>query len=185
MDDKTRERTRELPIVEVSQDDYKAMQNQISAVTQQLSIAQAIAVKEKARSEELSNLVNRMQADFDNYKRRMNEGNKKLKEDGMCAVLEKIIPELDVLKQAIQTITDEKIAEGVKMIYRRMIDVLTSFGVEEIPALGQQFDPNLHNAVMQTKTNDPTKVNMIVEVYNKGYKMGDRILRHSIVRVAN
>lgn len=184
MDDKTRERTRELNI-EVSQDDYKAMQNQIAAVTQQLSIAQAIAVKEKARSEELSNLVNRMQADFDNYRKRMNEGNKKLKEDGMCAVLEKIIPELDVLKQAIQTITDEKIAEGVKMIYRRIVDVLTSFGVEEIPALGQQFDPNLHNAVMQTKTNDPSKVNMIVEVYNKGYKLGDRILRHSVVRVAN
>lgn len=185
MDEKTRERTRELPIVEVSQEDYKAMQNQIAAVTQQLSIAQAIAVKEKAKSEELSNLVNRMQADFDNYRKRMNESNKKLKEDGMCAVLEKIIPELDVLKQAIQTITDEKIAEGVKMIYRRMVDVLTSFGVEEIPALGQQFDPNLHNAVMQTKTNDPTKVNMIVEVYNKGYKLGDRILRHSVVRVAN
>lgn len=185
MDEKTRERTRELPVVEVSQEDYKAMQNQIATVTQNLSIAQAIAVKEKAKSEELSNLVNRMQADFDNYRKRMNEGNKKLKEDGICAVLEKIIPELDVLKQAIQTITDEKVAEGVKMIYRRMVDVLTSFGVEEIPALGQQFDPNLHNAVMQTKTTDPSKVNMIVEVYNKGYKLGDRILRHSIVRVAN
>lgn len=183
MDEKTRERTRELPYVE--QEEYKALQNQLAVVTQQLSIAQAIAVKEKARSEELSNLVNRMQADFDNYRKRMNENNKKLKEDGMCAVLEKIIPELDVLKQAIQTITDEKIAEGVKMIYRRIIDVLTSFGVEEIPALGQQFDPNFHNAVMQTKTNDPSKVNMIVEVYNKGYKLGDRILRHSVVRVAN
>lgn len=185
MDEKTRDRTRELPGIEVSQEEYKAMQNQIASATQQLSIAQAIAVKEKAKSEELSNLVNRMQADFDNYRKRMNEGNKKLKEDGMCAVLEKIIPELDVLKQAIQTITDEKVAEGVKMIYRRMVDVLTSFGVEEIPALGQQFDPNLHNAVMQTKTTDPSKVNMIVEVYNKGYRLGDRILRHSIVRVAN
>ncbi|MDE6293908.1 MAG: nucleotide exchange factor GrpE, partial [Clostridiales bacterium] len=103
MDEKTRERTRELPGIEVSQEEYKAMQNQIANATQQLSIAQAIAVKEKAKSEELSNLVNRMQADFDNYRKRMNESNKKLKEDGMCAVLEKIIPELDVLKQVIQT----------------------------------------------------------------------------------
>lgn len=184
-DEKTRERTRELPGVEMSQDDYKAMQNQIAAISQQLSIAQAIAVKEKARSEELSNLVNRMQADFDNYRKRNNETNKKQKEDGVCAVLEKLIPELDVLKQAIQSITDEKVAEGVKMIYRQVVEILTAFGVEEIPALGQQFDPNLHNAVMQTKTADPTKVNMIVEVYNKGYKLGDRILRHSVVRVAN
>ena len=102
MDDKTRERTRELPVVEMQQEEYKALQNQIATVSQQLSIAQAIAVKEKARSEELSNLVNRMQADFDNYRKRVNEGNKKLKEDGVCAVLEKFIPELDVLKQAIQ-----------------------------------------------------------------------------------
>ncbi len=185
MDDKTRERTRELPVVEMQQEEYKALQNQIATVSQQLSIAQAIAVKEKARSEELSNLVNRMQADFDNYRKRVNEGNKKLKEDGVCAVLEKFIPELDVLKQAIQSIPDEKVAEGVKMIYRQILDILTQFGVEEIPALGEQFDPNLHNAVMQVKTSDPTKVNMVVEVFNKGYKLGDRILRHSIVKVAN
>lgn len=183
MDDKTRERTREIPMVE--QDEYRALQERVATVSQQLGIAQAIAVKEKARSEELSNLVNRMQADFDNYRKRINEGNKKLKEDGICAVLERLIPELDVLKQAIQSITDEKVAEGVKMIYRRILDVMTAFGVEEIPALGQQFDPNLHNAVMRTKTNDPSKVNMVVEVYNKGYKLGDRILRHSVVRVAN
>ena len=103
-DEKTRERTRELPVVEMQQEEYKAMQNQMAAVSQQLSVAQAVALKEKSRSEELSNLVNRMQADFDNYRKRMNENNKKLKEDGICAVLEKLIPELDVLKQAIQTI---------------------------------------------------------------------------------
>ncbi|MCH5160853.1 MAG: nucleotide exchange factor GrpE [Clostridiales bacterium] len=185
MDGKTRERTQEIPTVEIHQEEYKAMQNQLANASQQLSIAQAIAFKEKTRSEELSSLVNRLQADFDNYRKRMNEGNKKLKEDGMCAVLEKLIPEMDVMKQAIQTISDEKVAEGVKMIYRKFVDLLTAFGVEEIPALGQQFDPNLHNAVMNVKTSDPTKVNMIVEVFNKGYKMGDRVLRHSVVKVAN
>ena len=126
-----------------------------------------------------------MQADFDNYRKRVNENNKKLKEDGVCVVLEKLIPELDVLKQAIQSITDERVAEGVKMIYRQILDILTAFGVEEIPALGMQFDPNLHNAVMNVKTTDPSKLNMVVEVFNKGYKLGDRILRHSVVKVAN
>ncbi len=133
----------------------------------------------------VSNLVNRMQADFDNYRKRVNENNKKLKEDGVCVVLEKLIPELDVLKQAIQSISDERVAEGVKMIYRQILDILTAFGVEEIPALGMQFDPNLHNAVMNVKTTDPSKLNMVVEVFNKGYKLGDRILRHSVVKVAN
>ncbi|MCH5157611.1 MAG: nucleotide exchange factor GrpE [Clostridiales bacterium] len=184
-DDKTRERTRELPIVEMQQEEFKALQTQIATVTQQLSIAQAIAIKEKARSEELSNLVNRMQADFDNYRKRMNENNKKLKEDGICAVLEKLIPALDVLKQAIQSIPDAKVAEGVKMIYRQVFDILTAFNVEEIPALGEQFDPNLHNAIVNVKTNDPAQVNMIVEVFNKGFRLGDRVLRHSNVKVAN
>ena len=160
-DDKARDRTRELPMVELQQEEYKSLQAQIATASQQLSIAQAIAVKEKSRSEELSNLVNRMQADFDNYRKRMNESNKRLKEDGICAVLEKLIPALDVLKQAIQSIPDEKVA------------------------LGEQFDPNLHNAVMQVKTTDPSKANMVVEVFNKGYRMGERILRHSVVKVAN
>ena len=183
-DEKTRERTRELPVVEMQQEEYKAMQNQMVAVSQQLSVAQAVALKEKSRSEELSNLVNRMQADFDNYRKRMNENNKKLKEDGICAVLEKLIPELDVLKQAIQTIPDEKVAEGVKMIYRQITEMLASFGVTEIPALGEQFDPNLHNAVQQVKVKDSSKVNMVVEVLQKGYRMGDRVIRHSVVTVA-
>ncbi|MCH5162573.1 MAG: nucleotide exchange factor GrpE [Clostridiales bacterium] len=185
MNDDKRERTRELPVMEMQQEENKALQAQLATITQQLSIAQAIAVKEKTRSEELSNLVNRMQADFDNYRKRMNENNKKLKEDGICAVLEKLIPELDVLKQAIQTIPDEKVAEGVKMIYRQVLDILTVFGVEEIPALGEQFDPNLHNAVMQVSTSDKSKSGMVIEVFNKGYRLGDRILRHSIVKVAN
>ncbi len=184
-DDKARDRTRELPMVELQQEEYKSLQAQIATASQQLSIAQAIAVKEKSRSEELSNLVNRMQADFDNYRKRMNESNKRLKEDGICAVLEKLIPALDVLKQAIQSIPDEKVADGVKMIYRQIVDVLSAFGVEEIPALGEQFDPNLHNAVMKVKTTDPSKANMVVEVFNKGYRMGERILRHSVVKVAN
>ena len=113
-DDKARDRTRELPMVELQQEEYKSLQAQIATASQQLSIAQAIAEKEKSRSEELSNLVNRMQADFDNYRKRMNESNKRLKEDGICAVLEKLIPALDVLKQAIQSIPDEKVADGVK-----------------------------------------------------------------------
>lgn len=157
---------------------------QLAQLSQQVAVAQAIAIKEKSRSEELSNLVSRMQADFDNYRKRNAEINKKQKEDGMVAVIEKVVPVLDVLKQAVAMITDEKVAEGVKMIYRQITEMLTGFGVTEIPALGEQFDPNLHNAIMQVKVKDPDKVNMVVEVFQKGYRMGDRIIRHSVVKVA-
>ncbi len=181
------EEMKEVPVQERS-DDAKAQQQnaqtQLSALMQQLAVAQTIATKERNRSEELANLVNRMQADFDNYRKRNAELNKKQKEDGMAAVIEKVIPVLDVLKQAISMITDEKVAEGVKMIYRQITEMLSNFGVSEIPALGEQFDPNLHNAIMQVKVKDPDKVNMVVEVFQKGYRMGERIIRHSVVKVA-
>ena len=165
-------------------DKFEAMQAQLANLNQQFSIAQAIATKEKSRSEELANLVNRMQADFDNYRKRTNDGNKRVKEDGICEVIEKLLPVLDVLKQAIMMITDEKVAEGVKMIYRQITELLGQFGVTEIPALGLPFDPAVHNAIMQVKVKDADKVGLVVEVFNKGYRMGERLLRPSIVKVA-
>ncbi len=175
---------KDLPLVELKQEEYKAIQAQIAQLAQQAQISQAVAFKEKQRGEELSNLVNRMQADFDNYRKRNQEANKRLKEDGMVDVIEKVIPVLDIIRQAITMITDEKVAEGIKMIYRQLNDSLMSFGVTEIPALGEQFDPNLHNAVMQVKVKDPTKANLVVEVFQKGYRLGERIIRHSVVKVA-
>lgn len=156
----------------------------MATLTQQLQIAQTVATKEKSRSEELANLVARMQADFDNYRKRNNELNKKAKEEGIVEVVEKLLPVLDNMKRAIMMIQDEKVAEGVKMIYRQIVDMLESFGITEIAALGKQFDPNLHNAVQQVKVKDETKVNMVVEVLQKGYIMGDRVIRHSVVTVA-
>lgn len=175
------EEVKDIPATQERSEDPKL---QLAAAMQQLAVAQAVAVKERNRSEELANLVNRMQADFDNYRKRNAELNRKQKEDGMVAVIEKIVPVLDVLKQAISMITDEKVAEGVKMIYRQVNEMLVSLGVTEIPALGEQFDPNLHNAIMQVKVKDADKVNMVVEVFQKGYRMGDRIIRHSVVKVA-
>ena len=160
------------------------IQVQVNGLAQQLQIAQTVATKEKSRSEELSNLVVRMQADFDNYRKRNNEQMKHNKEDGIVDVVEKLLPVLDNVNIAILMIQDEKVAEGVKMIYRQIVEVMGAFGITEIPALGEQFDPNLHNAVQQVKVKDSSKVNMVVEVLQKGYRMGDRVIRHSVVTVA-
>lgn len=175
------EEKKDIPVTQERPDDAKA---QLAMYAQQLAVAQAVAAKERNRSEELAHLVDRMQADFDNYRKRNTEQNKKQKEDGIVAVIEKVVPVLDDMKRAIALITDEKIADGVKMIYRQLSEMLSSFGVTEIPALGEQFDPNLHNAIMQVKVKDADKINMVVEVFQKGYRMGDRIIRHSVVKVA-
>lgn len=180
------EEKKEVPVQDagVPNAQYAQPQAQIAQLMQQLSVAQAIASKEKTRGEELGNLVNRMQADFDNYRKRNAELNKKQKEDGMVAVIEKVIPVLDVLKQAVSMIPDEKVAEGIKMIYRQITETLAGFGVSEIPALGEPFDPNFHNAIMQVKVKDPEMVGKVVEVFQKGFRMGDRVIRHSVVKVA-
>lgn len=172
-------------VVEIKAEDYKAMQQQISELTEQVAIAQAVALKEKRRAEEIDNFVKRLQADFDNYKRRTNESAKHLKEDGIVAVIEKIVPALDVIQKALSMIADAKIADGVKMIYRQLSDMLIGFGVTEIPSLGEQFDPNFHNAISTVAADKVKKANTIVEVYQSGYQLGDRVIRHSSVIVAN
>lgn len=164
--------------------DKMDVQAQLAELMQQVQITKTVAAKEKSRSEELGNLVTRMQADFDNYRKRTNELNKRTKEEGVVEVVEKFLPILDNLRLAIQAISDEKIAEGVKMIYRQITDMLASMNITEIPALGEQFDPNLHNAITLVKVKDADKANMIIEVMQKGYRMGDRVIRHSVVKVA-
>jgi len=171
------------PTVELNSDEFKIIQSQIATLSQQLSIAQAIVNKEKNRTEELSNMQTRLQADFDNYRKRTAESSKKLKEEGYCECIEKVLPLTDVMDQAIAMIKDEQTAEGLKMMLKQFMDTLSGLGVAEIPALGQQFDPNLHNAVMNVEVEDKSKANTIVEVFQKGYRIGDRILRYSVVKV--
>ena len=177
--------TRENPnaSVELNPEEFKTIQAQIANLTQQLSIAQTVSNKEKARSEELSHLAARLQADFDNYRKRTTENMKKLKEEGSVEVIEKIIPLTDTLLQAVTMVSDESTAEGLRMVLKQFMNTLEGFGVTEIPALGEKFDPNLHDAVTDVKVKDASNVNVIVEVFQKGYRIGDRIIRYSKVKV--
>ena len=160
-DEKTRERTRELPVVEMQQEEYKAMQNQMAAVSQQLSVAQAVALKEKSRSEELSNLVNRMQADFDNYRKRMNENNKKLKEDGIDLVISTVpldiafpsvcvspIPQtqdLMIISQALDAISTSRKQDSLKISKAPAQKLcLTLSDMESLTRTGQEISQLLH-----------------------------------------
>ena len=126
----------------------------------------------------------RLQSDFDNYRKRTAEQLGRAKNDGIAEAIIKMIPVLDVMTQALRMITDEKVAEGVSMINRQVLEAFNAFGVTEIPALGKPFDPELHNAVMQVPAARPEDEGMVMEVFQKGYRMGDRILRHSVVKVA-
>ena len=169
--------------IELNSEEFKIIQAQITNLNQQLSIAQTVSTKEKHRSEELKSMTDRLQADFDNHRKRTAEMTKKLREDGQADVIEKIFPLTDTLKQAVKMIPDPKTQEGLNMVLRQFINTLEQLGVTEIPALGQPFDPNFHNAVADIKVKNPEDQNIIVEVYTKGYKLRDRVIRYSDVKV--
>jgi len=169
--------------IELNSEEFKIIQAQITNLTQQLSIAQTVSTKEKNRAEELKNLAERLQADFTNHRKRTDEMAKKLKEDGKADAIEKIIPISDTLRQAVTLVKDEKVQEGLKLVLKQFMHTLEGMGVTEIPALGETFDPNLHNAVSDVKVKNPEDQNIIVEVFTKGYKLGDRVIRYSDVRV--
>lgn len=152
----------------------------------QSRLAEEIVEKNRlsAKLKDINTVYVRLQSDFDNYRKRTTEQIKTTKSEGVSDVIAKTVPILDVINQALQMITDEKVVEGVQMINRQLLDVLAGFGVTEIPALGKPFDPELHNAILQVQVDNPDLDGQVIEVFQKGYRMGDKIIRHSVVKVA-
>ncbi|MBQ7445270.1 MAG: nucleotide exchange factor GrpE [Clostridia bacterium] len=129
----------------------------------------------------------RLLADFENYKKRTAKETETRYLDSKADTLKKILPVVDAYERALKTEVPEDAKQytaGFEMIYDILKKILADNGVEEIKALGEEFDPGLHNAVMHVD-DDQAGQNVIVEVFEKGYRMGDRILRYSIVKVAN
>ena len=161
-----------------------ALEREIAELESKLSAAVSDKEKESGKVRDFNTMYVRLQSDFDNYRKRTAEQLGRAKNDGIAEAIIKMIPVLDVMTQALRMITDEKVAEGVSMINRQVLEAFNAFGVTEIPALGKPFDPELHNAVMQVPAARPEDEGMVMEVLQKGYHMGDRILRHSVVKVA-
>ena len=107
---------------------------------------------------------------------------------GARDVVEKILPVVDNFERGLKSIPEEEkespVASGMEMIYKQLMTVLTDLGVTPIEAVGQEFDPNLHNAVMHVENEDLGE-NIIAEEFQKGYKYKDAVLRHGMVSVAN
>ena len=129
----------------------------------------------------------RMMADYDNFRRRAAKERESVYTDAYCDALEAVLPVMDNLELAARYSGGdaEKIAEGVNMVLNSFGAVFEKLGIEEIEAApGVAFDPNLHNAVMHIE-DESFGENEIAEVFTKGYKKGDKILRYTMVKVAN
>ncbi len=137
--------------------------------------------------ETLNNQYIRLAADFDNFRKRQESERESLLKYGAENTVKKLIEVIDNFDRgikAIETVDDcEKVKECYQLAYKNFNDVLNKIGLEVIPAEGQEFDPNLHEAVMQTPTTE-TPENVIITELQKGYKLGDKVLRASLVNVA-
>ena len=142
------------------------------------------ALKEKV--EELEDKVKRQMAEFDNFRKRSEKEKNAMFETGAKSVIEKILPVVDNFERGLATIPEEEkgspFAEGMEMIYRQLIGELEKMEVKPIPAVGEEFDPALHNAVMQVES-DEYESGVIAQELLKGYTYRDAVVRHSMVAV--
>ena len=141
--------------------------------------------QEKKRADEYIDSLKRNMAEFDNFKKRMNKEKESLYTSILSDVISNLLPVIDNFEKAKDAeCTDETYKTGVSMIYNQLIELLNKQGVEKIPDLGQTFDPDIHEAVMSVE--DETKGEKeIVEVFRTGYRLKDKVVRHSLVKVAN
>lgn len=130
----------------------------------------------------------RLLAEFDNYKKRTAREREQLYEDSAMDTISKILPALDSLQRAaaIEVSSEEAkgVLDGVLALKRQLEEILNQIGVNAIEALGKEFDPQLHNAVMHIE-DESFGTNVIVEEFSTGYLYKDKVIRHSMVKVAN
>ena len=143
--------------------------------------------KLKAEKENLNNQYLRLAADFDNYRKRQAQEREALLKYGAQECMKKLIEVVDNFDRAMQSVEKiddvEKMKETFFVLNKQLTDNLAKLGLEQIKSVGEKFDPNLHEAVMQTQTDEYPEETIIKEL-QKGYKMGDKVLRPSMVDVA-
>ncbi|AGN37170.1 nucleotide exchange factor GrpE [Bacillus paralicheniformis] len=138
------------------------------------------------RLEEKENKLLRVQADFENYKRRARLDLEAAEKYRSQRIISDLLPALDNFERALQIDPDNEqtksLLQGMEMVHRQILEALKNEGVEQIPSVGEQFDPNMHQAVMQVE-DEAYESNAVVEELQKGYKLKDRVIRPSMVKV--
>ena len=138
--------------------------------------------------EELQDKVKRQMAEFDNYRKRTDKEKSAMFEMGASDVIKKLLPIVDNFERGFKSITDEEketpFAKGMAMVYKQTMKMLEALDVKPIEALGLEFNPDVHNAVMHVD-DDSVGENIIVEEFEKGYTYRETVIRHSMVKVAN
>lgn len=179
---------KELEVNEASENEAEeaAAENAEAEGTSEAPAEESADDKVKALEEELKKEKDnymRLFAEFDNFRKRTSREKTEAYGDSAAKTIGAILPALDNFDRALDApCEDENFKKGVKMIFTQMNGILEKLGVTEIEAVGAKFDPNLHNAIKQVESEDGES-DIVCEVFQKGYKLGDRIIRPAMVAV--
>ncbi len=153
----------------------KKAKKEIAELKEKLSAAEGEIAEQKDK-------YLRLLAEYDNFRRRSQKEKESIYSDAYGEALKALLPVADNLELAVRYSEGDKVVEGVKMVLNQLHDALSKMGIEEIET--KTFDPNVHNAVMHVE-DDAYGEGEIVEVFQKGYRKGDKIIRYAMVKVAN
>lgn len=144
--------------------------------------------KKDEKIEELTDKLTRQMAEFDNYRKRTEKEKSGMYEIGAKDVIEKILPVIDNFERGLAAVPEDQkedsFVTGMEMIYKQIMTTLDGIGVKPIEAVGQEFNPDLHNAVMHVEDEELGE-NIVAEEFQKGYTYRDSVVRYSMVKVAN
>ncbi len=165
-------------------EEIKEEKNTVEEKDEQTKLKDTILMQ-KEKLDEQEDRLKRLMAEFDNFKKRSSKEREGLYNSLISDIFSSLLPVIDNLEKAVEAKTeDEAYKQGVELVLKQFKDVLSANGVEEIETVGQVFDPELHEAVASV-TDENLGEKVIKEEYRKGYKIGSKVIRHSMVVVAN
>ena len=179
------EETKDMKVNDDSADNVSEVQKPEEDCESHQESEQSKEIEElKKKCEDSFNRFLRLQADFENYKKRVAKEREDMYNSALENVIGQLLPVIDNMERAADVFRtdglDSKYIEGLDMIFKQLMTVLENNGLKEIEALDKEFDPNLHHAVMQAEGEEENKIN---EVFQKGYMLADKVIRPSLVKV--
>ena len=170
----------ELPASESSEDEGVSIESPSSRVTGEVGELQKLRVERDTLIDRLA----RLQAEFENARKRAAREQQDFRDYALTDAIKALLPTLDSFERALQTSADKsEFRGGVELIYKQLLDALSKLGLRAVPAKGEPFDPHLHEAIEMVDTTDAAD-HQILEELQRGYKLKDRLLRPSMVKVA-
>lgn len=162
----------------------KQLNDENKKLTAELEKVKSELEKVKAESTEINDKYLRTAAEYDNFRKRSAKEKEGIYSEAYADALSSILPIMDNLERAALYSDGAQLSDGIKLIFKSAKEAFERIGVSEFGAVGEQFDPQIHNAMMHID-DENYGANEIVEVFQKGYKKGDRVLREALVKVAN